>query len=384
MRTEETKRLARGDSAFRNPQSAIRRPGFTLVELLVVITIIGILAALLVAAIGPALRKANQTTIVVQIGQLDAALKDYQNVSGSYPPNTQTDGTTGPLAEATVLTDFKQHFQRAFPSHRERPQMIEALVGLSVLAPDSPVVGTDNNLANDATNLPGGMTAAEALVFWVGGFSDDPKYPISGPGGPSYPLTGGNPNEIDPIADRGWRLGIDLPNLGPRDPDTNYFPANYSRHIEFADPRDGSVVRRINFWVLRAPGSQSPYLYFDASRGSGVQGTNDAPAATLGDFSESDVMQESLEALFDVYAIKKLAENAQATLPYQFANNGKFQILHAGVDDEWAGTPRIDTSDSTSKTLVPPDVVYPRGPWELELLDTLTNFSDGTLEDAQP
>ena len=35
-------------------------------------------------------------------------------------------------------------------------------------------------------SLHGGMTAGEALVFWLGGFSSDPKYPISGEGGPSY------------------------------------------------------------------------------------------------------------------------------------------------------------------------------------------------------
>ena len=34
--------------------------------------------------------------------------------------------------------------------------------------------------------LPGGMSAGEAVVFWLGGFSSDEKYPISGEGGPSY------------------------------------------------------------------------------------------------------------------------------------------------------------------------------------------------------
>ena len=29
-------------------------------------------------------------------------------------------------------------------------------------------------------------------------------------------------------------------------------------------------------------------------------------------------------------------------------------------------------------------LVFPAGPWTLNLADTLTNFSDGTLEDSQP
>ena len=53
------------------------------------------------------------------------------------------------------------------------------------------------------------MNAAEALVFWLGGFSDDPKYPISGPGGPSYSiesddLNGAAPHEADPVDNRNW------------------------------------------------------------------------------------------------------------------------------------------------------------------------------------
>lgn len=51
-----------------------RRPAFTLVELLVVITIIGILAVLITAAGVGALKTAQRNRIKVEINQMDMVL----------------------------------------------------------------------------------------------------------------------------------------------------------------------------------------------------------------------------------------------------------------------------------------------------------------------
>lgn len=371
MRTLSTQRLAS------------KRAAFTLVELLVVITIIGILAALLVAAVGPALGRANEARIRGEMTGLDGALKDYKTVLGSFPPNAQTDGS-GTLNENVILSNMKRHLKKAFPNHREPDQLIAALVGLSGTTDPTAVASL-----GEASNLPGGMTAAEALVFWTGGFSDDPKYPISGPGGPSYSIPDVNNStnhEIDPIENRSWRIDINTPNLGPRGED-NFFPSAYTRFINYTDPRDttGSNYRRINFWVLKAPNSQSPYLYFDASRGAGVTTANDAPAAGPDvDHSDAGDMEESLNELAAVYAIKTRSTDSSAANPFLFANDKKFQILHCGVDGDWLdlsgnGTPYFDGT-----TLQPQELVFPNGPWGPEQVDTLTNFTDGNLGDAQP
>lgn len=376
MRTESQQRQAHRPSRFPRPTSHLApapgrpaRDGFTLVELLVVIAIIALLAALITAAASRALEAARRARIKAEITQLDTALKDYKNNVGSFPPNTQTDGT-GVLNETRVLSNFKRHFDKAFPSHREPDTLIAALVGLNTGSPTG-------------QNLPGGMTAAEALVFWVGGFSDDPKYPISGPGGPSYKgANASNPlNSEDPIENRSWRLGVTIENLGPRD-GSKFFDSGYSRFVTYADPRDnsGSTIRRINFWVLNGPNSASPYLYFDASRGSGVDESNDPPAVS----SEVPSLGiDALEQLRSVYAIKSRSSNASSTNPFVFANSGTFQILQAGTDEEWGPTPPV-VGAAGSTTLGPPEVVFPDGPWELENIDTLNNFSDGTLGDAQP
>jgi prepilin-type N-terminal cleavage/methylation domain-containing protein len=149
MRAEPTKRQARGYSAIRNPQSA-----FTLVELLVVITIIGILAALLLAAVQQARKAAARASITTEINQIDAALKDLKNSVGSFPPNAQTDGTGGPIVENTVLTDFKQFMMKAFPQHREPEALIKALVGLSLTSQET----------NIATNLCSGWADSVTIL----------------------------------------------------------------------------------------------------------------------------------------------------------------------------------------------------------------------------
>lgn len=381
MRTEQAMRRACGQSAFRKPQSA-----FTLVELLVVITIIGILAALLLAAVQRARVAAQRAVITAEINQIDTTIKDLKNSAGSFPPNAQTD-LNGPIVENSVLTDFKQFMLKAFPQHREPPQLIEALVGVSSTAQGG------NPGANQATNLPGGMTAAEALVFWVGGFSSDPKYPISGSGGPSYSITTlpagvTEKSEADPIDDREWQLGIKVDNLGPRGED-GYISKSYTRFIDYADPRDpsGNADRRINFWVQTPSNSPAPYLYFDTSRGTGVSVANDVPAATTPvSHIGAEELLESLDQTKQVYAIKERATTGQG---YQFANKGAFQILNAGFDREWL---LIDPNSGNAidfphvladGTMFPTETIYPGGPWTGELADTQANFVNGILESAQ-
>ena len=70
----------------KNPKT---RPGFTLVEILVVVVILGILAGLVVPRIMDQPEKARQTQAKMQIESLETALKLFKLENGFYPSTEQ-------------------------------------------------------------------------------------------------------------------------------------------------------------------------------------------------------------------------------------------------------------------------------------------------------
>lgn len=64
-----------------------RRAGFTLVELLVVISVIGLLLAILFPAIGAANKAVKNAAVASEISSFDSALSQFQSEYGSYPPS---------------------------------------------------------------------------------------------------------------------------------------------------------------------------------------------------------------------------------------------------------------------------------------------------------
>lgn len=68
-----------------NNQSAVRQAGFTLIEILIVVIIVGLLAGLVGPELFGRLGKAKSTTAKAQIEQLAAALDSYRLDMGRYP-----------------------------------------------------------------------------------------------------------------------------------------------------------------------------------------------------------------------------------------------------------------------------------------------------------
>jgi len=139
---------ARHPIAVRALGCAAPRPGFTLVELLVVIGIIALLAGILLVALGKASDKARQTQTVATMNAFASACSVYKQEHGSYP---------GVIPESVLAAN---------PVLTPNENACLALMGgYRVLTPADTPGDTTNPLSVAFDNYPGGT-----LAFNYGGW----------------------------------------------------------------------------------------------------------------------------------------------------------------------------------------------------------------------
>ena len=83
-------------------RSHTRQSGFTLLELLVVMTIIGILAAIAVPALRDSPQRAREATLKEDLFAMRSVIDQYHGDKGSYPADLQTLVTEGYLRKIPV------------------------------------------------------------------------------------------------------------------------------------------------------------------------------------------------------------------------------------------------------------------------------------------
>src|SRR5262245_28130562 len=136
-----------------------RSRGFTLVEMLVVIGIVAVLAALLLPAVMMALNAARRAAIVFEVKQLNDAIETYKKDKGDYPPNFRD-------ADA-----FVRHVRRCYP--KIAPTELSYFI-------------TQNNGAYQFVQGKA-LDEGESLVFWLATLRDDQRYPFGVSGGQQSP-----------------------------------------------------------------------------------------------------------------------------------------------------------------------------------------------------
>ncbi len=84
------------------------RSGFTLIEIMVVVVILGLLAALVVPRIGPQVAEAQRTSAQTQIRSIEDALEMYRMHNGFYPSTQQG---LDALVSAPTTSPVPKHYQ---------------------------------------------------------------------------------------------------------------------------------------------------------------------------------------------------------------------------------------------------------------------------------
>jgi len=92
--------------ALRTPElqqrRSVRERGFTLLELLVVMAIIGILAAIAVPALKDSPQRAREATLKEDLFSMRSVIDQYHGDKGNYPPDMQTLVTDGYLRKIPI------------------------------------------------------------------------------------------------------------------------------------------------------------------------------------------------------------------------------------------------------------------------------------------
>ena len=100
----EDEQMNRTISTWKRTGAGKLRRGFTLVELLVVITIIGLLVGLIVPAVFGVQASFNRAAVKFEVQALNDAVENYRSKHGDYPP----DGSSWAVME--------KHLRKAFPN----------------------------------------------------------------------------------------------------------------------------------------------------------------------------------------------------------------------------------------------------------------------------
>lgn len=318
---------SRKPSVQTRPTACPRRSaGFTLVEILVVITIIGILAALAVPAIFSAVSTANSTAIKMELNSIETAVQKYQEKYGDYPPD---------FSDWAVV---ERHYRKIFPRISGDLVLLQRMLDAN---PYNPLMGSFN--LNPDVHDPIMMDRGEVLNWVLGGYSSDPLRPFTGPGGP-----------LELIGQTG--------TAG----DMNVYQINTSRENAFYDfvpgqldlvlPNKNSPLNINNYYVsgdndlflsyASSTKTKTPHVYFDARTydHKSVLGFNG--------FTRSD----------DTGSVRPyLSDIVQTTGGWQFMKPDSFQIIAPGIDGKFGWLSQIGGPNSTADQNTAVYFQYPTG-----------------------
>ena len=378
------------------------RAGFTLVELLMTILIIGILIGILVPTIAAAFRRAKEAAVTAELNNLATALASFKNTYGDYPPSRIILPETGftafltnaPAGPVPGITNDMDDTDMSYAQLAQR-----SLLYLRKFFPRANFMTASSSAYNDfngngVQDKPILLSGSECLTFFLGGI---------------------------PIINNGVVIGVSGFSKSPINPFVSMAVAPNNRTVpnyEFTTGRlvdlDGDMIPSYIDPIDNSIGNRSSYAYFSSYGTNGYDpndvngnghasptGSGGAVIPELEDDGSTDVERGFL-VNFPVYSSTSFPTAAPYCVspgpnPYtsgppasgtvSWINPNSFQLFSSGQDRLWGLGGTYNSSAGSGATL--PILPNPTDPGNIHLDDTsgvrnrendnLTNFSPNRL-----
>jgi general secretion pathway protein G len=357
-------------SSLRRRPVSLRRAGFTIVELLMVILIIGILAALLFPAIQAAMLNARAAEVVVEIKGMEKGMVDFKARYGTDPPSFIV------LCEAATDWNSDWGSSPPYPGLDERHRRASRAL-VRQIWPDFDFT-TDQDIDGDGNaNETFVLNGAECLVFFLGGVVD--PVDTNGDGTPdALGVRGFSANPQYPFVRGGNRVG----------PFVNFDSA---RLIDVDTLRStGRPGSGMPEFLDTIAGQELPYQYLSSYAGRGYQpyGLDFNPSMSTGAGTiDDELMVRMTPSVGFVGLASPYLRSASATSVEPW-NRDTWQIISPGFDFEFGiggfyGGENVPTSEDRNNNgvLDPPEDTNANGMLDSRTTerDNITNFKGGRL-----
>lgn len=130
----ENREITKGRSEF----------GFTLIEVLMVVVILSVLAAIVIPKVSGSSDKARMNADIATAHQVKAALDRYQAENGKYPLGSEMSATGGAVTAANLIPDYVSKLDRTVT--QQRADDVNKGFGVVSLAVDEAIPTTATNL----------------------------------------------------------------------------------------------------------------------------------------------------------------------------------------------------------------------------------------------
>ncbi|GHT40607.1 hypothetical protein FACS189443_1200 [Planctomycetales bacterium] len=359
---------------------------FTLVEMLVVVVIISILAAIITAAVAGAFRSGKRARIAIEMNQIVMALESYKNEFGEYPPDMFDDAElvrhvkkrwprfvlptgTGPSGSEIMFqaSSIRQAINNVYRNQSVYPTtLLRKWIGLS------DAVMPNVNLLPEHTNL-------QSLAVWLGGIAA-PDGRFAGFGADSEAPFGRRADGTI-NAGNGGMLGGSYTDVVLGTPDKKTFlELEVGEKVYFAGENDGAFP----CLVSKVSGDKYvPFIYFRGGadyRGSRLGNPAELKSFNFGKYATSGSARWSHWG--ELGTVSAYAKSGIPTDAVFYAANA-YQLIHPGLDGKFGKLIQPVGGKLVSDDYLrspEPDNTTPNV-FGQEDFDNITNFSDyGTIK----